>query len=266
MERRQFLAASLASSALALASDAAAQVPVHQGAEREFYQLRRYHLKRGEELTLTENYYKNALIPAATRMGLGPIGVFALTIGPRIPTYYALIPGRSLATLVEMDLRLRDDEEFLKAAAPFWNATDANPPFQRVEVSLMASFEGWPRLTPPAASVTKSKRIFQLRTYESPSDGEHVRKVEMFKGGEYAIFKTFGFHPLFFGDMLIGPRMPNMTYMLSFTDMNELDRKWDAEMNSEAWKKLSTSARYGFDNIVENVSNQILAPLDCSQI
>ncbi len=266
MERRQFLAATLASSALALTNDAAAQIPIPQGEGREFYQLRRYHLKRGEELTLTENYYSKALIPAATRMGLGPIGVFSLTIGPRIPTYYALIPGRSLETLVGMDLRLRQDQEFLEAAAPFWNATDANPPFQRVEVSLMASFEGWPRLTPPAATATKGKRLFQLRTYESPSDGEHVRKVEMFKAGEYAIFKSFGFHPLFFGDMLIGPRMPNMTYMLNFTDMDELDAKWNAEMSSAAWKKLSTGPQFGFDNIVENISNQILSPLDCSQI
>ena len=264
MERRQFLAASLASSALALTSDAAAQVPTEQG--REFYQLRRYHLKRGEELTLTENYFSEALIPAATRMGLGPIGAFSLTFGPRIPTYYVLIPGRPLATLVDMDLRLRQDEEFLKAAAPFWNATDANPPYQRVEVSLMAAFEDWPRLTPPAATATKSKRIFQLRTYESPSDGEHVTKLAMFRAGEYEIFRTFGFHPVFFGDMLIGPRMPQMTYMLSFTDMNELVTKWNAFMNSEAWKKLSTGKRFGFDNIVENITNLVLEPLDCSQI
>ncbi len=266
MERRQFLAASLASSALALTSDVAAQVPTQMGHEREFYQLRRYHLKRGEELTLTQNYFREALIPAATRMGMGPIGVFAVTYGPLIPTYYVLIPGRSLSTLVEMDLHLRRDEEFLQAAAPFWNATEANPPFQRVEVSLMAAFEDWPRLTPPAASAAKGRRIFQMRTYESPSDGEHVTKLAMFKGGEYAIFKEYGLHPLFFGDMLIGPRMPQMTYMLSYHDINELATKWHAEIHSEAWIKLSTGKRFGFDHIVENVTNLLLEPLDCSQI
>ena len=107
-----------------------------------------------------------------------------------------------------------------------------HPAFQRMRISLLAAFEGWPRVTPPAATATKGKRMFQLRTYENPSNGEHVRKVEMFPGGEYQVFKDMGFHPVFFGDMLMGSRMPNMTYMLSFTDSAELEAKWAALMSS----------------------------------
>src|SRR6202044_2775312 len=118
-----------------------------------------------------------------------------------------------------------EDAEFLKAADPFWNATSVAPAFQRVEISLLAAFEGWPKLTPPAAAATKAKRIFQLRTYESPSNGEHVRKVEMFHSGEFEIFLKAGFHPVFFGDTLAGSRMPNLTYMLAFTDTAELEAK-----------------------------------------
>jgi hypothetical protein len=140
------------------------------------------------------------------------------------------------------------------------------PAFQRVETSLLAAFEGWPKLTAPAAAATKAKRIFQLRTYESPSDGEHVRKVEMFHSGEFEIFSNAGFHPVFFGDTLIGSRMPNLTYMLSFGDLTELDAKWDVFRNDPAWKKLSSNPRYAFDSIVSNITNLILGPLDCSQI
>jgi hypothetical protein len=264
MKRRQFLAASIATSAAALAGTGAAQ-PAPAG-KREYYQLRRYSLIRGTELQLTQNYFKDALIPAATRMGLGPIGAFSLDIGPETPTYYLLIPGTSLETLVNLDPLLAKDEEFLKVAAPYWDATAAAPAFQRIETSLLAAFDGWPRITPPASSATKAKRIFQLRSYESPSNGEHVRKLEMFPGGEYQIFKDVGFRPLFYGDMLMGPRMPNMTYMLSFDNIDELYAKWDTEMNGAAWKALSTSKRYGFDPIVDVVSNQVLSPLDCSQI
>ena len=156
--------------------------------------------------------------------------------------------------------------EFLAAAAPFWNATAAAPAFQRADISLLAAFEGWPKLTPPAAAATKAKRIFQLRTYESPSDGEHVRKVEMFHSGEFEIFLNAGFHPVFFGDTLIGSRMPNLTYMLSFADLAELDAKWDVFRNDPAWKKLSSNPRFAFDPIVTNITNLILSPLDCSQI
>jgi hypothetical protein len=135
-----------------------------------------------------------------------------------------------------------------------------------VESSLLAAFEGWPKPTPPASAATKGKRIFQLRIYESPSDGEHARKVEMFHSGEFEIFLKAGFHPVFFGDTLIGARMPNLTYMLSFADQAELDAKWDVFRNDPAWKKLSTSPRFAYDQIVTNITNLILSPLRCSQV
>ena len=131
---------------------------------------------------------------------------------------------------------------------------------------MLAAFEGWPKLTPPPSSATRAKRIFQIRTYESPSYADHVRKVEMFHSGEFDIFVKAGCRPVFFGDTLIGARMPNLTYMLSFTDAAELDAKWDVFRNDPAWKKLSTSPRYTADQLVTNITNLTLSPLACSQI
>jgi len=242
MKRRQFLTASIAASAIAAAGDVAGQAPA--ASLREFYLMRRYTLLSGQQTKLTESYFGDALIPALARMGMGPIGAFKLDIGPETPAYYLLIPGPSVEALAELDLRLAGDAGFMKAAA----------------------FEGWPRATPPAASAAKGKRIFQLRTYESPSNADHVRKVEMFHSGEFEIFKSAGFHPVFFGDTLIAARMPSLTYMLSFTDMAELEKQWDTFRNDSAWKKLSGSPRYSFDNIVTSITNLILSPLACSQI
>ena len=264
MKRREFITASLATSALALANDASAQAPA--AAPREYYQLRRYSLMSGPELKLTESYFSQALVPALGKLGIGPIGAFRLDVGQDTPSYYVLIPSTSLATLAELDLRLADDPDFLKAAEPFWNATAAAPAFQRVETSLMAAFHGWPKITPPASAATKGKRIFQLRTYESPSNGEHVRKVEMFHSGEFEIFLNAGFHPVFFGDKLFGERMPNLTYMLAFENMTELEAKWDVFRNDPAWKKLSGSPRFAYDAIVSNISNVYMSPLSMSQI
>ena len=264
MERRQFLAASLATSAAALTGNAAAQAPTP--AAREYYQLRRYSLMSGPQLKLTESYLGDALIPALGRMGMGPVGAFRLDIGQDTPAYYVLIPGPSVSALAELDLHLAKDDDFLKVAAPFWNATSTALAFQRVEISLLAAFEGWPKLTPPASAATKGKRIFQLRTYESPSNGDHVRKVEMFHSGEFEIFLKAGFHPVFFGDALTGSRLPNLTYMLSFENTAELEAKWDVFRSDPDWKKLSTDKRFAFDQIVTNISNLMLSPLACSQI
>jgi len=263
MERRRFLAASLATSAFAIAGDVAAQAPAAPA--REFYQLRRYSLKSGPQLQLTESYFGDALIPALARLGLGPVGAFKLDIGPETPAYYLLIPGSSVEVHAELDLHLAQDAAFMKAAEPFWNATAAAPAFQRVESTLLAAFAGWPKLTPPAAAA-KAARIFQLRIYESPGNGEHVRKVEMFHSGEFEIFRSAGFHPVFFGDALIGPRLPNLHYMLGFSGMAELEAQWDVFRNDPAWKKLSANPRFSYDNIVDNITNLILSPLSCSQI
>jgi len=199
-------------------------------------------------------------------MGIGPVGAFRVDIGPETPVFYLLVPGTSALALVELDLRLADDAAFLTAAEPFWNATAAGPAFERVECWLLLAFAGWPRLTPPVSAASKGKRIFQLRTYESPSNGEHVRKVEMFHSGEFEIFLRAGFHPVFFGDALIGSRMPSLTYMLSFADQAELDAKWELFRNDADWKKLSTSPRFAYDQIVTNITNLILSPLGCSQV
>jgi hypothetical protein len=264
MPRRRFHAASITDSALASAHATGASTAPLPG--REFYQLRRYNLLRGPQLKLTESFFSGALIPVLARYGMGPVGAFKLDIGPETPAYYLLIPGPSIEPLAELDLRLAGDEEFLQAAAPFWNATAASPAFQRVEISLLAAFQGWPKLTPPASSATQGKRIFQLRSYENPSNAGHLRKVEMFNVSELDIFRALGFHPVFFGDTLIGSRMPNLTYMLSFADMAELEAKWEVFSNAPAWKKLSTNPRYAYDQIVTNISNLILSPLACSQI
>jgi NIPSNAP len=264
MERRQFLAASLATSALAFTGKAPAQGAAARA--REFYQIRHYNFTSGPQLKLTENYFSSALIPALGRMGMGPVGALRLDFGPDTPAFYLIIPGPSVDALATLDLTLGEDQSFLETAAPFWNAAAAAPAFQRVEISLLEAFAGWPKLTPPPASATKAKRIFQLRTYESPSHRDHQRKVEMFHSGEFEIFQKAGCNPVFFGDALIGSRLPNLTYMLSFTDMAELDAKWDIFRNDPDWKKLSANPRFAFEPIVSNISNLTLSPLECSQI
>lgn len=260
MQRRQFLAASLATSALAFTREAAAQTSIAHSLE--FYQIRRYQLQNGPQTKLTEAYFSEALVPALNRMGMKPIGAFSLTFGSEIPAFYLLIPGHSVEALATVERHLAQDAEFLKLAGPFWNAPATAPAFLRIESSLLAAFAGWPRLTVPA----KSKRIFQLRTYESASDRDHIRKIEMFHSGEFDCFTNAGFHPVFFGDTLIGPRLPNLTYMLSSPSMEELNKSWDAFGADPAWKKLSASPRFHFEEIVSNISSLILAPLAASQI
>jgi hypothetical protein len=265
LQRRHFLTSSLAAAAVALTpSDSLAQPPAAKA--REYYELRKYQQQSGPQIKLLQNYLADALIPALNRLGFSPIGVFTLDLGPETPVTYLLIPSTTLESLVTAELQLAKDEEFMKAAAPFWNAPATAPAFTRIESSLMVAFEGWPRLVVPPVTAQHGKRVFQLRTYESPSNQDHQLKVEMFHSGEFEIFARAGFWQVFFGDTLIGPRLPQLTYMVGYPDIAEIDVKWDAFRSDPQWKKLSALPRYSSESIVGNISNLVLRPASFSQI
>lgn len=268
MERRRFLASSIAATAFTAAApgnllggqqSAGAQ-------SREYYQLRQYHLQRNSEVQLTTNYLRNALIPALNRLKIGPVGVFNVSIGVQSPTIYVLMPCLSAETLLNVDELLMRDDEYTKAGAAFLNAPANSPAFGRIESRVMRAFQKMPRLVLPAASAAKSQRLFEMRTYESSSIRDHLRKIEMMSGGEAGIFVKVGFWQVFYGDMIVGPRQPNVTYMIGFRTLAEREQKWAEFFGSAEWKKLSTSQRYGFESIVSSVTNRILAPTAYSQI
>jgi hypothetical protein len=211
---------------------------------------------------LTQSYFERALIPALNRLEMAPVGAFKLDIGPQTPTYYVLIRSMSAETLVALDAHLGKDTEYVKAASGFRDAPASAPAFVRAERTLLSAFAGWPRVVTPK----KEKRIFQLRTYESPSQVAHARKVQMFNDAEIEIFTRTGLTPVFFGDTLIGSRMPSLTYMLTFEDTAELTEKWAAFSADPAWKELSHRPGNADAEIVSNISNLYLSPLSCSQI
>ena len=129
------------------------------------------------------------------------------------------MPSSKLETLVTADLQVAKDDVFMKAAAPFWDAPAGSPPFIRIESSLLRAFEGYPRVTPPASAATKGKRIYQLRQYQSPTNMDQLsEKSKCFIMASLASSPRRAPQGVFYADTLIGPRLPNLTYMLSFPD------------------------------------------------
>jgi hypothetical protein len=268
MKRRVFLKSSLAASSLvglgAVAEAAAAEAadkPPH-----EFYELRLYHLRRGSKQKLFDDFYREAALPAMNRIGLGPIGVFNVVVGPDSPTVYVLVPHKSLESFATAPTRLRADTDYQKAGAAFINAPATDPAYVRVESSLMAAIEGVPKLEVPSAAAGNKPRVFELRTYESHSKQANKKKIEMFNTGELAIFRRTGLQPVFFGETLAGSKMPNLTYMLTFENMAARDKNWAAFVADPEWKKLSSTPGYTDPEIVSNISNLFLRPAPYSQI
>ncbi len=268
MERRKILTASVAAASMALGGPRLFGQTTATAASdgREYYLLRCYRTVWGAPARIVHDFLRSALVPAANRLGIKPIGVFNVTIGDYMPRIYVLLPSTSLEMLANLDERLYQDSDFQKAGSPYLNAPAHQPPFLRRSSVLLRAMEGWPKLVLPAATAQNGARMFELRTYEDPTDQDHVRKLEMINTGYFPIFKEAGFSQVFYGDTLVGPTMPDLTYMLSFTDMAERDKCWKAFFAAEAWKKLSTMQRYTFEQIVTKVSNEILTPAEYSQI
>ena len=236
------------------------------GKQRLYYELRRYQLVDGPQKKICDAFFQNALIPAANRAGITPVGVFNLTVGSGTPAMYVLLPSASLEALVNLEAHLANDGQYMSAGAPFLSAPAVAPAYQRIESQLMIAFEKIPGITLPAATATNAARVFELRTYESPSDLDHKRKVEMMQSGEEKIFDKAGFTQVFYGDTLIGGHLPNLTYILSFENLAARDQHWTAFGTSPDWKAMQANPRYAFEDIVSNISNFILTPAAYSQI
>ena len=238
------------------------------GRAGEFYELRRYQIRRGPAQALVDTYLKTAAVPAWQRAGAGPVGVFTVMIGPANPTFYVLLVHKSLDAFGAVPERLAADTEYQKAGAPYLNAEATAPAFVRIETSVMRAFDAIPKLELPFGGGENARRprIFELRTYESHSEKAAKKKIEMFNTGEIAIFRRAGLMPVFFGETLIGAGMPNLTYMLVYEDMAARDKQWSAFAADPEWKKLSTTPGYTDPEIVSSISNMYLRPTAYSQI
>jgi len=257
MKRREFLAAGIAGAA----GIEAAAVSMGKGEKekRQYFELRQYHLLNRSKIGEVGDFLREAGIPAMNRIGINPVGVFNSMYGPSSSTLYVLLVHKSLGSVEQASERLLADEEFRKAS--FVNATLSEPAFVRMESSLMAAFKDMPYLEVPE----RKSRIFELRTYESHSLKAAKKKIEMFnEGGEIAIFKKTGLQPVFFGETLIGPKMPNLKYMLVFDDMAMRDKRWGVFGSDPDWKKLRANPAYR--DTVSNITDIILRPTPYSQI
>ena len=258
MERRDFLlGAAVAGTGMATLGASAKEPAV----AREYYEHRTYQLLPGDRNGGIHEFLEKAAIPAWNRHGVGPVGAFTGVYGGEWTTLELLLPHKSLASVGELSGLLTADSEFQEAGKEFLQAPASAPEYVRYESSVMVAFSGMPELKVPE----KTSRIFEWRTYESHSAQFAKKKIEMFnEGGEIEIFLETGLTPVFFGETLVGPRMPNLTYLLVFDDMADHDASWGNFIGNDKWKVLSKDPQY--KDTVSNIHNRILKPTGYSQI
>jgi len=232
----------------------------------DYYELRRYQLRNGPQARRLDDFLRDLAIPALNLYGVQPVGVFSALLGDAIPGVYALLRHKSMDSVIAVRNWLSADPEFQKAVAFFHDVPASDPSFVRMDSCFLVAFDAMPELEVPPEAKENRPRIFELRRYESHSEGALKKKVEMFNAAEIAIFRRTGLRPVFFGETLIGARQPNLTYMLAFESMATREQSWAAFREDPQWRQLWSTPGLTDAEIVSNVTSVLLRPAPYSQI
>ena len=267
MKRRDFFAAS----ALAcLGMGGVSRANASDASGKEYFALTQFSFESMAKQESFDEFLCEAAVPAMKRAGVIRVGVFRrlkadnpeLKMEADSPDLTVLTVHKSPECAAGLFDRMGQDGAFLAAGEETLTAPMSDPAYTRFESSLLLAFDGMPKLEVPS---TEESRVLQLRVYESHSIERHYKKVEMFnEGGEIEIFRKTGLNPVFFGRALIGSKLPNLTYMLGFDDIEALAAGWKTFIKSPGWTALKSDEQY--KDTVSKITNWILRPTAASEI
>lgn len=219
---------------------------------QEFYEIKLYLIDSPEQEAQIDNYLKNAYIPALNKAGIENIGVFKPIKGDTIhygKRIYVLTPFKSIQQFLEIPASLKNNNQYLKAAYDYLEAPHDKSPYNRIETTFLKAFKNMPLLKLPQLKGNPENHIYELRSYESATENLLEKKIHMFnEGGEIPLFDSLNFNAVFFAEVLIGSKTPNLMYMTSFDSMEVRDQYWKTFFSSEKWKELIANKYY--DNSV----------------
>ena len=230
-----------------------------EGLKKQVIELRTIALKDDAAVASFDKYAADALIPALNRLGIEPVGAFSLAAEqPPVaagasagasapvaePKVMLLLPAKSADAIAAANAQISKDEAYQKAAAEYLQTPNDKPLITRISSELLVAFDAWPEVKVPKQKVAEQKRLYELRTYESPTEQLGHLKVEMFNSGEVPIFLACDIQPVFMGQAVVGGLMPNLTYMTVYDNAQELAAGWKRFADHPEWKKLREVKKY----------------------
>ena len=226
----------------------ATSAPSTASPKQAFYAIRIYQLKTQQQEARVDSFLQFALIPALHRQGISQVGAFK-PIGndtAAIRKIYIFIPLKNLDQFVTLSASLAKDTRFGADGSSYLDAAYNDPPYVRIESILLQAFPDMPAYaTPWSGQPYSADRIYELRSYEGPTEKLFANKVQMFnQGGEIPLFTRLDFHAVFYASVLAGAHMPNLMYMTSFDNMAARDQHWKNFSDDPFWKQLVASPQY----------------------
>ncbi len=232
----------------------------------EFYSLIVYRVKDKTQEEKVDQYLKQAYLPALHRAGKNKVGVFKPVASDTVAfgkVIYVLTSFQSLDEFTKITTDLTNDQKLLTDGITYLHSKYNEAPYERMETILMRAFTNMPVMETPPLTGSRSERIYELRSYEGPTEKLYQSKVKMFNaGGEIDLFKRLKFNAVFYAEVLAGGRMPNLIYMTTFENRSSRDEHWKAFVDDAQWKNLLMIDEY--KNTVSKADIMLLSPTNYS--
>ena len=235
MKRRKFIGTTAMASATSLG--ASTFRPSEDDAiNSEYYEMRRYELAFGGNHSRLFHFLTQSLIPAYRAVGAVNAAVFT-EVGDAEPSKIWLMTAFPNLLTYEHSVRITADQAFLEGVTEY---AQAGKTYNRFSSFLLKAFDGMPQMNAPE----NVNSLFELRIYEGKHEDAVRRKIAMFDNEEITLFHKVGLTPVLFGNMLIGPYMPSLVYLLSFPDMEERKAAWQRFMSHPDWNTMKVKEEY----------------------
>jgi hypothetical protein len=201
--------------------------------KRRVFVLEQYFFKNGTQPGRFDEYVTKGALPALGKAHNGPKIILTALAAPHMPQAAVIMGFQSIDELWAVREKITADAE-LANALESW---ESNPeqPYEYFSTSLL---EATPYCPEVVQEPRKSPRIFELRTYHSPTWRQLKALHERFAESEIKIFHRVGVNPILYTSTILGPNMPNLTYVIPFENLAAREKAWDAFGADPEWVKV----------------------------
>ena len=211
------------------------------------------------------DFLEHAAVPAFARVGIAPCAYFGSMIAEETPFVMTIASYPSLGAMEQQRAKLSADAEYKKALIAYNAQPGLN--YERIDSVLGRAFPSFPEMIVPSDIAGRPGRVFELVALVNRTMPRRWRaRSKMFESGEIGIFQRLGMRPVFFAETMVGARMPNLVYMLSYDDLASREKLWKAFGADPEWQKMRNAPGNSDAEIVSNISNSLLQPLPFSPV
>ncbi len=201
--------------------------------KNNFFLLETYYLRNGTQVPRMHEFASAGLLPALEKIHRGAKIFMEGVVAAHMPQYVIVLGLETAAGFRTLHADLGKDPAYRKALAAWESGPEA--PYEHYSRALLQATGYSPEVSGAAPD---KPRIFELRTYHSPTWRQLAALHERFAGPEIRIFHRCGIHPVLYSETVIGPHMPNLTYLTPFDSLAAREKAWDAFAADPEWVKV----------------------------